>query len=883
MTDCRGLSAFGFNDAVNGDVVAKGPHAERFLADRPACVVLPERRLRGSVVLTGAAAARSRVQTGFHWPVESRLPESAGRLRRLPVGLLWERLVASKGRMSEFGGRPVEELLKAHVDAVCPAAEGRRRVVAIPNLLAVAGQERLLRAFGADRRSVTLLWRPVAATLAWLEEIPRERFREPGWAGACWMGPDGIEFTPLRLDMDDPRFVVPARSRPRRSADGTRLDGFDLAASLARREMTGDARLWQALLRMPDFWLGLAGRQAPAEDTVWSDGGSWAVWPGTLDAPDPDDLPAAFGSVPGTPAAPARLPFAAEIIGGRTGEADAQAQAGSWGERLEEAARRAFASVRGERCLGLVVCGPLAPRGEAPKWLRRLADGLGLVLSERPAPGAVFVERTEDLVSRGARIYGERLEINATLPEVERLPTYLDTFPQIQLCVAAEASLEWRDLFRSDRCVGGRTAESELSIFSLRPGSATVEIWIRINDEDVEEGEIDAENLETTPYFFSEVAFERTHPEEIPLTLKARMQPSSGFASIFFEPADGKFNDILRTGGVSLGIDAMTPKRASELPKLQLAYPPDGHRRLFAPHDWSSSFIGYSNFRRAFERSIRAGDAEKIATNVRTKLKGSDSQYLYFIDETGRQTTFDQGAWNRFLAQVNAGCSQSRDWLNVASWLWRGCPEEARGEIFKSLEEGLYRIIRIGYAGRVAQTADEVQTILEESDAYLREAAKSRSEPEDKFSPNLARALTWMLDFNPIAVEEFSSERERERRAYLIERLGAAADRLADGVRQGAKTFEYQWIPSLFATTLKARKWEKDFLRSPEEVELWTSRLEGVRKSFDEFAELKARTRKPLAEQSVRAIQANIDAIIDFVKGCGNNVPILSEDVDGGS
>ena len=474
MTDCRGLSAFGFNDAVNGDVVAKGPHAERFLADRPACVVLPERRLRGSVVLTGAAAARSRVQTGFHWPVESRLPESAGRLRRLPVGLLWERLVASKGRMSEFGGRPVEELLKAHVDAVCPAAEGRRRVVAIPNLLAVAGQERLLRAFGADRRSVTLLWRPVAATLAWLEEIPRERFREPGWAGACWMGPDGIEFTPLRLDMDDPRFVVPARSRPRRSADGTRLDGFDLAVSLARREMTGDARLWQALLRMPDFWLGLAGRQAPAEDTVWSDGGSWAVWPGTLDAPDPDDLPAAFGSVPGTPAAPARLPFAAEIIGGRTGEADAQAQAGSWGERLEEAARRAFASVRGERCLGLVVCGPLAPRGEAPKWLRRLADGLGLVLSERPAPGAVFVERTEDLVSRGARIYGERLEINATLPEVERLPTYLDTFPQIQLCVAAEASLEWRDLFRSDRCVGGRTAESELSIFSLRPGSATV-------------------------------------------------------------------------------------------------------------------------------------------------------------------------------------------------------------------------------------------------------------------------------------------------------------------------------------------------------------------------------------------------------------------------
>ena len=876
MTDCRGLSAFGFNDAVNGDVVAKGPHAERFLADRPACVVLPERRLRGSVVLTGAAAARSRVQTGFHWPVESRLPESAGRLRRLPVGLLWERLVASKGRMSEFGGRPVEELLKAHVDAVCPAAEGRRRVVAIPNLLAVAGQERLLRAFGADRRSVTLLWRPVAATLAWLEEIPRERFREPGWAGACWMGPDGIEFTPLRLDMDDPRFVVPARSRPRRSADGTRLDGFDLAVSLARREMTGDARLWQALLRMPDFWLGLAGRQAPAEDTVWSDGGSWAVWPGTLDAPDPDDLPAAFGSVPGTPAAPARLPFAAEIIGGRTGEADAQAQAGSWGERLEEAARRAFASVRGERCLGLVVCGPLAPRGEAPKWLRRLADGLGLVLSERPAPGAVFVERTEDLVSRGARIYGERLEINATLPEVERLPTYLDTFPQIQLCVAAEASLEWRDLFRSDRCVGGRTAESELSIFSLRPGSATVEIWIRINDEDVEEGEIDAENLETTPYFFSEVAFERTHPEEIPLTLKARMQPSSGFASIFFEPADGKFNDILRTGGVSLGIDAMTPKRASELPKLQLAYPPDGHRRLFEAEDWNGAFIGYRNFKNAFVRSMRAGDAKKITNYVKTKIRKEPGRFVYFIDETGRQSTFDATTWKSFLRQVDAGCEQeNREWLNVASWLWQGCPKASRDAIFESLRDGRWKIYRIGYAGRVAKTQKQISEVLSEAVTYL-EGDKT----DGRFSPNLARALTGMFDFNPIGVEVLAIEPEKGNLKYLIDNLGIAFDRLRGRPTIKFSTYEYQWLPSLFATILKVRKWQKDFLRTPEEVRLWTERLEGIKISLDGYAELRKEKGKPMAAQSIRALHANIDAIIDFVRGCGNNVPVLSEDVD---
>ena len=74
---------------------------------------------------------------------------------------------------------------------------------------------------------------------------------------------------------------------------------------------------------------------------------------------------------------------------------------------------------------------------------------------------------------------------------------------------------------------------------------------------------------------------------------------------------------------------------------------------------------------------------------------------------------------------------------------------------------------------------------------------------------------------------------------------------------------------------LKVRKWKKTFLRDPKEIELWVNRIERLKPAIDEFVAIKGRD-PAVAE----VLKKNYVAIIDYIKGCGNDVPLLTEDLD---
>lgn len=858
MTTSVGVSAFGLNDRVcvgteRKFCISGTDEVPQFV---PACVVLTGSSGKETSILTGEKAASSRIHTGFHWPQESRLPLRLEELRRFPVSLLWERLVASKGRPCNVAGYPVEMLLKAHVDAVSPAQEDVRRVLAVPNTLTTAAQERLLRAFGLERHNVTLLWRPIAAVLGWLDRMDRAAFQRvantDGWVGVCYMGADGIEFTKIHLNLSRDDYVVPVRSRPKQLVNNVREDGFDLLGEfLSGEQYQGRAERWQAALRMPDLWRQAAERRPEEKEELWSLNGRWAVWR------------AAEAESPVLNGCANPVPFINEIRG-RANSFDRN----SWGRtrRLSAYAKEAFADKTGNapNCLGLIVCGALASDAG---WIEALNRQLGLEsqLGSSPAVGHIFIAN-EDLVARGCCVYGERLIHNEASAKEKRLPTYFDTLPKMQLYVATDEALVWQSLFDSDYCEGGQEVTNKLDVFALRSGSLSVEMWLMLVDEDVNPENLPdevTEDLDRTPYSFAEVIFVKSHDEEIKLSLTASMQPSSGFAEISFVPQDERFNDILRGGGVHLTIDDMVPKRGSDLPKLQRSWPPEGKRKTYRPY-W---------FVTGLNKQLRFGGLDPLwlidQLMKKNALYGEKTWYEYLVNEEGNQSVCSPALWEKLLDEVekrgNRQSSVGEQWLRAGSWLWRGCPDRTRQEIFLKMNDSGNPTI-IGYGARTARTDKEIEEVFIKLQTYLSQ------KKDGDFGSVAARSATYLLDMNPKAAEVLAGKPFLL--DFLLRRIAQNLNWLSNPKGETVKFLKYQWLPTLFAAMLKVRKWNKTFLRDPKEVDLWVNRIERLGPAVESFLLLK---HKDPAIATV--LKDNYVAIINYVKGCGNDVPLLAEDL----
>lgn len=465
-----GIARFGLRDAIDADGFAfQGGWG-------PECVILPDHPLGRTLV--GAEAREDRIHSGLAWPPEARIPgPGEGPLRRAPLAVLWRALVESGDDRALWKARRgadhvVGRLLGRSIRAFCAAAPSWRKrpqaVIAIPDSLDEAGQDALLQGCReSGRPEPWLIWRPVAAALAWLERmgpfLPPDIARQ----GAddhllvLHLGGDALEIADLRLRRrihKGDELLLPLRDRPARTPA---LSGLDWIAHLAEdllqragaaNDADAPAALWQAVAVLPDLWRRVAGAPPPKRDepSLWMAGGG-QPWP-----PEEIGLLSA-GAASGRSSAMLR-----GILRDSRPLAEHEGNA-----RVPESLAREIAGVlrgipaRGLR--GVIVCGPLAPARIAGTWLE---DVLKPLEGHLPA-SAVHLAPGDAILARGAAIYG--------VCRKSGIPAYLDTMPQVSLLTQTRGIMKWHPLLNAQEVVGGEEFTDTIpGRFSLPAGHRQV-------------------------------------------------------------------------------------------------------------------------------------------------------------------------------------------------------------------------------------------------------------------------------------------------------------------------------------------------------------------------------------------------------------------------
>src|SRR5713101_945252 len=433
----------------------KHPHGETYhLAD----VVLPSNPF--GQLLTGQQATESRLSSGLSWPPEAQVsPERS--LHRVPVSWAWRLLVDAGDKSVRWsvgrdGSFPLPRILAAHI-AGCLKEAGDAWdsvVIAIPNELDEFGQDGLLRALrdlkiqGFQQEKVRLIWRPVAAALAWLEhtqdallgDIPPDDM-----IIVVHLGPDCMEFVPFRLReiaFQGKRYVVPLREPPALKIRVT-LSGCDWAAGLIESILgTNDpGAFWQAFTGFPEIWEALAQRSWNRAELprVWSRGDFWDLWD------PPEGLHESMWQLAARTSV--RL---SELTRSSCRFARPVSSDDSWLHLIQAHVKQAAESYGG-RLRGMILSGPLASSSSSP-WLAGIIPfleekGLRTPPSPEAMPGGIWVPGFEhDAVAEGAAICGARL--------CEGEPTYLDTLPQLWTYAQDRGKLDWVALLDAEEVEG---------------------------------------------------------------------------------------------------------------------------------------------------------------------------------------------------------------------------------------------------------------------------------------------------------------------------------------------------------------------------------------------------------------------------------------------
>lgn len=532
-------------------------HGETY---RLAHVILPANPI--GQLLTGQQAAESRISSGLSWPPEAQVgPERSG--HRVPVSWAWRLLVDAGDKSVRWsvgrnGSFPLPSILAAHINGCLKEAGDAwdSVVIAIPNELDEFGQDGLLRALralkmrGFQQEKVRLIWRPVAAALAWLEhtqdalpgDIPPEDF-----ILVVHLGPDCIEFVPLRLRerlFQGKRYVVPLREPPTSEIRVT-LSGCDWAAGLIESTFGSDdpGAFWQALTGFPEIWEALAQRSWNREELprVWSRGDFWDLW-------DPAEslIESMWQLTARTSACLAELTPRSCRLPRPVSPDD------SWLHLIQTHVRQA-AELYGGRLRGMILSGPLASSFSNP-WLAEILPflekkGLRTPPSSEAMPDGIWVPGVaDDAVAEGAAIYGRRLSAGE--------PTYLDTLSQLWTYAQDRGKLDWVALLKAEEVEGGKLFKRHLERrFTLPSNTKNLQVFLRRGDRRIKKASFQF------PYSLS---------ESMPLNTEIEMSPASGLAQVELVPIQ---RDFLHGQKVFLDYSTMADATEADLPKPKLGSP----------------------------------------------------------------------------------------------------------------------------------------------------------------------------------------------------------------------------------------------------------------------------------------------------------------------
>jgi hypothetical protein len=173
ITDQRKILGCSF-DGLRDRLFVVGEENPRGETCGPTNVILPLHQF--GRLFTGGQANEARVSSGLCWPPEARV-NSGGFVHRVPVSYAWRLLVDAGDKpvrwtVGEGVSFPLTKILAAHIAGHLEGVGNGQDliVIAIPNDLDEFGQFGLLQDLKRQGlQNIQLIWRPVAAALAWLE------------------------------------------------------------------------------------------------------------------------------------------------------------------------------------------------------------------------------------------------------------------------------------------------------------------------------------------------------------------------------------------------------------------------------------------------------------------------------------------------------------------------------------------------------------------------------------------------------------------------------------------------------------------------------------------------------------------------------------------
>jgi len=480
-----GCAAFGLRDCVwrpDQGCTQK----DLYLAD----VVLPQTHF--GKMLTDSQAKEERTHTGLYWPPEARV-RAGDFLRRVPVPYAWRALVEAGDRMVRWKAGngvsfPLSKIIASHIVNVLNqtgedlSEEGNSIIVAIPNNLDEFGQEQLIgelcRGLSFSKKGqVTLVWRPIAAALAWLDKVEGDfipkKMTEEDHIHVLYLGPDAVEITTFKLKVKPDKngflHVLPLRERPKFLPT---INGMDWAGRVIEEtfDWPDDGDFWQAFTRFPEVWAALADFSWNRGELprAWSIGNAWTLWD------PPHDLYKRALSVPPGPCTTLRKICQNSCpLSSQTNTKIEE----SVNEILKKEVRKLSKKHSGGRLYGMILCGPLMPNG-IPPWLESELETLanrGLRFDgplDEPKLGRLWISpNSEEAVAKGSSIYGDRL--------IKGIPTYLDTMPQISILAHYLGGYKWIPLLDAEEVLGGETYERKIKRwFQLNQGQLKLNVYL---------------------------------------------------------------------------------------------------------------------------------------------------------------------------------------------------------------------------------------------------------------------------------------------------------------------------------------------------------------------------------------------------------------------
>ncbi len=834
-------------------------------------VVLPLRV--GGKILTGEDAESSRIDSGLNWPPEAQINLHRP-VRRVPIPLAWKLLVEAHQsevhwRISNGISCPVARILATHIHSRLKEAgfEKTEPIIAIPNDLDEFGQELLLReliSLGVGTRSnpPKLVWRPIASTLKWLNEIQSQHknIENNDFIIAAHLGPDSIEFTPLRLrskQFEDTQYLIPLRENLNNHKFP--VNGADWIAQIISDIVDVDdyGAFWQAFTGFPEIWQMLSGKEFDSEELprIWSQKNSWGLWNPKQRLND-QILKMQVQASP-------QLHKIINLSVKNAGDL-AKYPNSSWQELISSHVESSVSIYHG-KLRGFILTGSLASQAMAEFLFDSLKAKKEKIphefeFSKTPKLDTFWFPQ-DDIISEGACIYGTRLKLGQ--------PTYLDTLTQLYLYANKRGAFDWIPLLKEDELevLGGTHHKNKLPrSFELNVGSRDLQVILKKGS--------------STIYKKTSFIFPASPQKDTPLDIEIIMSPASGLAKLEFVPENKEF-----LGGRRVFLDYSSMDDTDSLPEFELGFPPVvDHSADPEDRNMVSTYCRHI-FENFLNTSLGDTNYELFLENLRDHIKkpvnyrNKDGKWINarIVNKDGKPSQVENRELissiskkiNDDFLSIKLKMSRATEkrerlekyLLQTGTWLFGGAPRSISERMSENIEKSGAKRDFIEPASRCFVQQNEFKVI------YNAIYERIKSDATNNFPLYCSRALWRSLQLREFAADAL----ERAQAILFVEKTLLIMNQCVS-----EKNFKQKFFQAikLFLYLLRYRIVDKTFLlyENPKDRPLFIQTLDYLESALQYFKKQNRDKHNSAAQLLMEEVKKYM-----YFKGSQNIVNVLSE------